>query len=154
MKKFKKFLVERRFTPYTEDGVTDADMYGDHKKLSPKEFGDFIKTLTEKAKKDLENYRQRHGNLMFATYGDNVRQTHMRQMDYHMATPHLTDEHFHEAVPHLLDYGYEETLGNLDIPWHVIQPHAELQIVAHPSKSRHRALTNREHYERNRKKKD
>jgi RNAse (barnase) inhibitor barstar len=140
----RQILSERRYIKPFEsaDGTNDVDWYGEHKNRSPKEFAEFIKTLTEKEKKRLTDPNQ--------MYLHHLRKQLIHELDYHMTNPHLTDEHFHEVIPHLLDFAYPETIDNLDIPWDVLKTHAELDLVANPSRheDKEMLIANREHQER------
>jgi hypothetical protein len=62
--------------------------------------------------------------------------------------PHITDEHLHHAVPHLLNHNFKSTVENLDIPWSVMKPHAEMAMVAFPDKKNIRAFNAREEIEK------
>jgi hypothetical protein len=147
MKNFKQFLAERSFSPHEDDVVSDADFYGEHKERSPKEFGKFIESLTgqmaEKEKKLKDMEVDAYEINPYAMW----RHDNQRQLDYHITNPNLTDEHLHHAIPHLLSYDYEAAMDNLDIPWHVMKPHAELALAAFPNEKMVRAFDRRESYE-------
>ncbi len=147
MKTFKQFLLERSFSPLSDENVSDADLYGEHKERSPEEFGKFIESLTsEMSEKD-----KKSKHILFHTFDEHpyllIEPDNVRQLDYHIANPNLTDEHFHHAVPHLLNYAYEATVSNLDIPWNVMKPHAEFALAASPKGTMVRAFNRRESYE-------
>jgi hypothetical protein len=133
-----KILSERRYLPPDDnEGISDEDWYGEHQNRSPKEFGEFIKGLIEKGMSKNSN-----------PFSHMLKKAQIHQLDYHLANPNLTDEHFHEAVPHLLRFAYPETMNNLDIPWDVLKTHAELDLVANPSKHKDMVFRGRENMER------
>lgn len=144
MKSFKKFLTERSFR---EDPQNRRYLFQQVRpKLSPEKFEKHIQDLTQKA---LEIEKQEESN----PYGNVklVKALHRVDIDKIMAAPELTDEHHHRAIPHLLNYNYKDTLENLDIPWTVMKPHAELLIVANPNQDMVKAFNAREEFEKSKK---
>ena len=135
MKSFKQFLLEyRRFVPNSKlsfGGSSDLDLYGEHKKRSPEEFGQFIESLTDQMIKSETDIKNSGLPLLNVTLFNN-----QRHLDYHIANPDITDEHLHHAIPHLLNWNFTSTLVNSDIPWHVLKPHAELDLVASPTEEK------------------
>jgi len=104
MKTFKQFLLERSFSPLSDENVSDADFYGEHKERSPEEFGKFIESLTSEMSKKDETAK----SILFHSFAKHPwitsRQDNTRQLDYHISNPNLTDEHLQHAIPHLLNY--------------------------------------------------
>jgi hypothetical protein len=148
MKNFKQFLAERNFSPTDNDEVSDVDFYGEHTKLSPEDYGNFIKSLTDKFATIEKDFNDSPLSREDYDYLRDMQGGHQRELDYHITNPHITDEHLHHAVPHLLNHNFKSTVENLDIPWSVMKPHAEMAMVAFPDKKNIRAFNAREEIEK------
>jgi hypothetical protein len=157
MKTFKTFLTEARIIdPHNYigsyvslpkyAGLKDEDVYGKQFEGTPEEFESLVKKHIEdiESKKGSNKPAIVRGNLSssWSEYSGARNNLH-----YHLTSPNLTDEHWHRAIPHLLNRHFYETVGNLDIPFHVLQPHAELLLISNPNKDMNEMLTYRERRE-------